>query len=84
MQDLIRETIKANHEAMQISRENMVYTNKVNKRYFIIIILLIIASIFQSFISNIRDSNIAKSYFDQSLIQETTKDGLKQEFKGGD
>lgn len=80
VQDLLKETIQANQKAMEISKDSIIHTNKINRRLVIIIIALIGVIVLQNLFYSIRDVNIAKSYF-KSVIQESTKEELKQEFK---
>ncbi len=71
-------------EMAKLVQDSVIQTNQVNKRLTAVTSAVIIVWFLTMMVYCIRDSNIAKSYFNQSLTQESTVNGLKQEFKGGD
>lgn len=67
----------------KVLQELIIKTDKINKRLTVVAFtaILTIASIMVIYC--IRDACISESYFNQSVIQESSEKGLKQEFKGG-
>lgn len=65
-------------------RDMVIRTDRINKRLTVLLIIAFICFVAATCFWCSRDTKIAKLYFDQSVTQELSKDGLKQQMKGSD